>query len=163
MEDESMDKFHTRLRKIASNYNFNNNDEEIRNQIIQNCRSHQLRMKALQESPSLNSLLTMARSYEMAEIQAKEMEEGQDQQHVNATKQKKKGRTITTKTKTCSRCGGPFPHESDCPALGKKCSKCSKMNHFSKCCRTKIDHARSNDRSDDENNSNNDESSSESI
>ena len=42
----------------------------------------------------------MARLYEMAEIQAKEMEEGQDQQHVNATKHKKKA--ISTRVRLSS-------------------------------------------------------------
>ena len=32
----------------------------------------------------------------------------------------------------CYNCGGPFPHSEGkpCPARGKACNKCSKLNHF---------------------------------
>ena len=37
----------------------------------------------------------------------------------------------------CFNCGGPFPHSSNkpCPAKGKTCNKCSKLNHFASQCR----------------------------
>ena len=34
-------------------------------------------------------------------------------------------------------CGGEFPHASKCPALGKTCNFCRKMNHFAKVCKSK--------------------------
>ena len=40
--------------------------------------------------------------------------------------------------KKCYRCGGTFHHQGfDCPAIGKRCSNCKKMNHFTKVCRSK--------------------------
>jgi hypothetical protein len=40
--------------------------------------------------------------------------------------------------KQCFNCGGRYPHVKDrpCPALGKKCKRCGKENHFEKCCRS---------------------------
>ena len=37
----------------------------------------------------------------------------------------------------CYNCGGPFPHSEGkpCPAKGKACNKCSKLNHFASQCR----------------------------
>ena len=37
----------------------------------------------------------------------------------------------------CFNCGGPFPHSTDrpCPAKGKSCNKCSRLNHFASQCR----------------------------
>ena len=45
-----------------------------------------------------------------------------------------------TAGKVCFSCGGTFPHvggRMKCPARGKKCLTCNKMNHFAKCCRMK--------------------------
>ena len=37
----------------------------------------------------------------------------------------------------CSRCGKQSCSKKSCPANGQKCSKCHKMNHFAKVCKTK--------------------------
>ena len=38
--------------------------------------------------------------------------------------------------KDCGRCG--YQHDkATCPAQGKKCSKCHKLNHFASCCLSK--------------------------
>ena len=34
-------------------------------------------------------------------------------------------------------CGFEYPHKTSCPAYGKKCNNCGRLNHFLKCCRTK--------------------------
>ncbi|XP_022810383.1 uncharacterized protein LOC111347399 [Stylophora pistillata] len=42
--------------------------------------------------------------------------------------------------KECYFCGGAFPHaggKEKCPAWGKRCTTCGKLNHFAKCCRSK--------------------------
>ena len=42
------------------------------------------------------------------------------------------------KKQTCRNCGGQYPHEdSPCPAKGKPCHFCKKMNHFASVCRAK--------------------------
>ena len=40
------------------------------------------------------------------------------------------------KKTNCRNCGGEFPHASKCPAVGKTCNFCRKMNHFEKVCRS---------------------------
>ena len=46
--------------------------------------------------------------------------------------------TFEPKKKTnCGNCGGEFPHASKCPAVGKTCNFCRKMNPFAKVCRSK--------------------------
>ena len=52
------------------------------------------------------------------------------------------GQQAQSKTagKVCFSCGGTFPHAGGrmkCPAQGKKCLTCNKMNHLAKCCRMK--------------------------
>ncbi|CAC5394862.1 unnamed protein product [Mytilus coruscus] len=41
------------------------------------------------------------------------------------------------KKTTCRNCGGDFPHANKCPAFGKSCNSCKKMNHFAAVCRSK--------------------------
>ena len=77
IDEETIDVFHTQLGKIAVNCEFNDVDREIKHQIVQTCRNRRLRMRALQESPSLNNLLVMGRSMEMSAVQAEEMEKKQ--------------------------------------------------------------------------------------
>ena len=40
-------------------------------------------------------------------------------------------------SKYCFRCGGSYPHDSECPAMKKKCEKCLRCGHFAKLCHTK--------------------------
>ena len=37
----------------------------------------------------------------------------------------------------CGLCAGNFPHQGTCPAQGKKCMDCGKLNHFAKVCRSR--------------------------
>ena len=42
----------------------------------------------------------------------------------------------TQQRKKCGRCGYDYPHKDNkCPADGKTCSTCNKLNHFAKVCR----------------------------
>lgn len=47
----------------------------------------------------------------------------------------KKGKTHTKDSKECTRCGYKHPPKK-CPAFGQKCSKCKKMNHYSRVCKS---------------------------
>ena len=72
-QDESVDKFVTRLREAASRCDFHDKEREIKDQIVQKCFSDRLRRKALREDPSLTDLLSAARAMETADAQAKAM------------------------------------------------------------------------------------------
>eukprot|EP00057_Strongylocentrotus_purpuratus_P008996 XP_011663470.1 PREDICTED: uncharacterized protein K02A2.6-like [Strongylocentrotus purpuratus] len=39
------------------------------------------------------------------------------------------------KSSQCGNCGYGYPHTGDCPAKGKRCNTCNKMNHFASVCR----------------------------
>ncbi|XP_062585044.1 uncharacterized protein K02A2.6-like [Saccostrea cucullata] len=153
-EGQSLDEFVTELRKLAKTCEFQNVDKEILSQVIQNCRSNRLRRRALREpDKSLDDILTLGRTLEIADSQATEME----RESVNKVKAKtehrmstrsetgykKKWSTSERQQKTqnhpvmCRNCGGEFPHkQKPCPAKGKKCNSCHKLNHFAKVCRS---------------------------
>ena len=72
--DESVAAFHTRLRRLAMTCEFENTDREIKTQIVQNCLSHKLRMKALQNPDlTLTQLLDAGKVTEMSKSKVSKM------------------------------------------------------------------------------------------
>lgn len=156
LDGQSLDEFVTELRKLAKNCQFANTDNEILTQVIQNCRSNRLRRRALREpDKTLDHILATGRALEMADAQALTMEretvnkvqstqrtvrrqpQKQSDQRRNAKPQYRSDKPKQHKH-TCRNCGGQYPHTNECPAKGKKCNFCSKLNHFSKVCRQRL-------------------------
>ena len=52
--DESIDQFHTRLRHLGATCDCSDLDEEIRTQIVENCRSSRLRRKGHRDDTKLS-------------------------------------------------------------------------------------------------------------
>ena len=139
-ENESIDKFVTRLREAAGRCNFHDKDREIKDQIVRKCYSDRLRRKALRENPTLDNLIAAARAMEMADLQAKTMEDANvmrartksksvcavSESCVNKVSQRGKAKTkkdinkfIKNTEKSCFSCGGAWPHPTrrSCPAF----------------------------------------------
>ena len=122
-EGETMDCFHNRLRQYAKNCEFENEAREIKQQIIENCSSNKIRKQALKENIPLDDILQLARATEATELQIKDIECSKPR-NVSLVDMKNNFKT--------------FLHQGfDCPAIGKRCSNCKKMNHFAKICRSK--------------------------
>ncbi|CAB3993903.1 Hypothetical predicted protein [Paramuricea clavata] len=156
MIDETLDQYHTRLRKLATTCEFTDVDREIKTQIIQSCVSTHLRREALCDSMlTLSALLAEGRSFEVSEKQAKGIEKSlaavkideklpteiDDSVNVIQHQQRQQppfARQETLKRK-CYYCGLDYPHkDNSCPAYGKECSFCHKMNHFAKVVKIEI-------------------------
>ncbi|CAG2223866.1 unnamed protein product [Mytilus edulis] len=158
-EGQSLDEFVTELRKLAKTCEFTNVDKEILSQVIQNCKSNRLRRRALREpDKTLNDILTLGRTLEMADTQATEMERETTVNKITNTNKtypktnykQQRGQQASssyhnpnysnrpTRQTQCRNCGGQFPHKNGpCPANGKTCNACHKQNHFAKVCRGK--------------------------
>ena len=162
-DGESIDTFVTRLRTQATRCQFHADDlsSQVRDQIVFGCRSGKLRRKALAENLALDRLIQVARAEESARANAAEMEKANEQSTSDASGDvfkvsRSPGKysnklSLSSKPpakideapnppksdKKCFNCGGPFPHskEKPCPAKGKSCNKCSKLNHFASQCR----------------------------
>ena len=65
---------------------------------------------------------------------------GQHRNNSNIKTKKNFNRNFTPRKRKCGLCGGNYPHQNKCPAEGKYCLKCGKLNHFSKVCRSKSRH-----------------------
>ena len=124
---------------------------EIKRQIIQGTSSVYLRHKAIEQNLALEGLLKAARSMETAEEQTSEKEK--QQSHAvgrgNKTSDDRQESSsgppnFVSRNTKCGLCGGSYLHQGTCPAQGKKCMNCGKLNHFSKVCRSKpTGHSRS--------------------
>ena len=65
-QDETLDSFHTRLRHLATTYEFTDPDREIKTKIVRNCSSPHVRKRALREQMTLQQLLHFGRAYELS-------------------------------------------------------------------------------------------------
>lgn len=135
---ESVDQFVTRLKQKAQHCNFDNADEHIRDQVIEKCKSSHLRRKLLERGGdlTLEQTLTTARAFEQSQQQATGIEGGRNSEaFVNKVSVRKHKPNSSI---TCYRCGqrGHIKSDPACPAIGQKCLKCNKPDHFAKCCKS---------------------------
>ena len=89
---------------------------------------------ALGSFPSLQQAITVCRSEESARSNVRELD-GQPAIGRVPVYQKRYDRKAASDLPTCATCGGK-PHGKDtiCPAIGKKCYKCNRLDHLAKCC-----------------------------
>ena len=160
---QSVDEYVTELRTLSKDCEFADNDKEILSQLIQNCRSNQLRRRALREpEKGLEDIIKLGRAMELSDSQAQAMERGEGGASVsvnavynNQNRGRGQGRPAfrsrsnfrgrgrgqsqfsrrDATSKKCWNCGGNFPHKfGPCPAKGKVCHGCHKRDHFKKMC-----------------------------
>ena len=154
---ETVDGYVNRLRKLASSCAFGAlTDELIRDRLVIGLNDTATKGKLLREQAlDLNKALRIARSSEVADMQLKSMksEEQKKAEEVNMFQKYKKASSRKPKATAnksaekkhkssqakCKYCGREQTHSkvTDCPAYGKTCNSCQKLNHFSSVCRTK--------------------------
>ncbi len=140
---ENVEMFATRLRKLAVNCDFADPEKEIQVQIVAKCRSSQLKKRVLEKDRSLSNLLELARTLELSDTKGRDVAALQSKQVNKIQTARARREHIPTKNshnknthkKQCYKCDLDYPHEDDCPELGKKCLSYEKMNHFARCCR----------------------------
>ena len=130
-KDETLDQYHTRLRALAEPCEFNNLDFELEEQIITGGTLTCIHKQALRDpSYDLKAMLLDGRRDKIGKFQSAEIA-GKEQMS-----------KPSTKSKSCQNFGGPTPHQNACPAQGKECHKCGKMNHSAKFCSGKPEKGR---------------------
>ena len=151
-DDESIAQLVTRLRKTAEGCKYGGDlENQIRDQVVQNCKSNNLRRKLLEKGATLTlaETLTIAASFEAVETQFQTMKlDGQSgassgQIHEVHSSQNKRysqgqGRQYSESSRECFRCGnlGHFGRDLCCPARGKVCGRCGMKDHFAKKCKS---------------------------
>ena len=138
--DETLAAYNNRLRRLAKTCDFTNVDRELKSQLILGYTSSKLRRRALREPKlTLTSLLEIGRTMELAEDQAKRMEDNEQVRinKIEATPSNNSRKPVIPDEQqpTCYYCGGKHTLGRDhCPASGQACNSCGKLNHFSKVC-----------------------------
>ena len=110
--------------------------------------SSKLREKALNENVSYNDLIKLGITKEQSEKGAALLEQASgssrnlDEEVRRLTMENrnlKEAAAESKSEKSCNRCGKEScSQDKSCPALGEKCSKCKKMNHFARVCRSHV-------------------------
>ena len=123
----------------------------IRDHIVFGIKSTKVREKLINEGfdLTLEKCMDISRTYELSQKQLKSMNSGEDPNvHAIRSKFPTKQRSVRKQEKKkssseksphekqavkCMKCG--YTHsDKQCPAMGKKCRFCHKLNHFSKMC-----------------------------
>ena len=99
---ETIDTYYTRLRQLSLTCEFAATDKEVKSQIIQGCASTRLRRKALREDMTLEELIKLARSMEIADKQAAEIENAEKFVDVNAMRKRRTVPRFVEKQKVSS-------------------------------------------------------------
>ena len=137
---ETADKFMVRLRKQVRHCNFGEAlNENLRDQLIEKLPDVELKKKLLEvNSITLEVAIDKVRKWEASREQANQM--------VTPSQETRAGTNPVEETsgrgskencgKTCFNCGKEdhFSQDRNCPARGRKCSKCGKYGHHASCC-----------------------------
>jgi len=149
-EDENIDAYYTELRKLSKNTEFGTlTDSLIKDRIVCGIHSDSVRARLLRNKDlTLTIALETCRAAEQSVSQLKTLgaEAGAKQVHTvhrqsNASRGKPKQRydvhrKVPEVRQQCKYCAGQHDR-GKCPAFGKQCRRCGKMNHFGKACMTK--------------------------
>ncbi|XP_077865913.1 uncharacterized protein LOC144353175 [Saccoglossus kowalevskii] len=137
--NEPLEKYVTDLKILAATCNFLTLQESlIRDRIVCGINDSRLRERLLRESDlDLTKCIQTCKAAEISKEQIKTLEAPamvmavKQQQHRFKKPQWKQAQD----TVTCKYCGTKHKRSKEkCPAYGKKCLYCKKMNHFAKCC-----------------------------
>lgn len=134
-EGETFDIFHSDLLCLVKTCEFCNNcrDSLIRDRIVIGTNDAQLQKELLKmRNLTLKQCIDMCRAYENATKHNNQMMP----ELVNKIQREQKKKYPTNEAK-CRYCGTKHTFKKEkCPAYGKECSKCKKMNHFAIACKT---------------------------
>ena len=142
---EPIDTYVTRLKKLASSCQYGAlEDELIRDNIVYGVTDDNLRIRLLRDADlTLNAAIDLCRASEQAAMQSKVLQKDDSEVnfvHQNSGRTRKPPRDSSEvgTIVNCKYCGSSHARVKEkCPAFGQECSKCSKKNHFARCCLSK--------------------------
>lgn len=149
-EGESFDNFYTQIKKLVKNCAYNDmEDRMLRDRIVMGISDKNLQQKLLEVNDlTLDKAVNRCRAAELSKEHMKNIqkqaeltlsvdkinkEQGQSPNDKGAKYNKQFNKNFYHCLK-CSREHGP----RQCPAYGKKCNKCFKLNHFASGCKNRV-------------------------
>ena len=161
-ESETCEQFITELKVLAKDcgYTAEVQDEMVRDKIVFGTKHKKVRENLIKEGEALTlkRAIEIARTFEIEQSQLKTMNTGEDpnvhlinkkapqqiktpHKFVHRQKPHDKSKGAIPKTSPspniCKRCGNLHKFQK-CPALGKTCRKCNRLNHFAAMCKTNM-------------------------
>ena len=131
---ETADKFMVHLRKQARHCNFCTTlDENLRDQLIEKLPDVELKKKLLEvNNITLDDAMDKFRKWEASREQASQMVTPSQKPGVGTNAVEESPGRGTKGKSVCFNCSkkGHFAQSKNCPARGRKCSKCSKYGHY---------------------------------
>ena len=121
----------------------------VRDRIVCGILNQNVREKLLAEGDelTLEKATIMCRTHEVTQAQLKtfhgtksipiKQEIDAISRYPNRNSSRKKQKASGSKSKPCYFCGGTYSPSHVCPAKGKSCSICKKLNHFARVCQSK--------------------------
>ena len=141
LEDETLADYANRLRVLARSAKVADEllDAQILSVILNNTVDNDTRMKCLDEATTLTTLLEWRRGTDLKNSCASFMDNKRNSANILAVRnnkpQQRSNRTVVP-TQKCFLCGFEYPHVNKmCPASGKRCNKCGRLNHFESVCK----------------------------
>jgi hypothetical protein len=158
---QTIAQYEIELRRLAKDCEFHGYDDEmILDRLLSTCEDEKLQGEALSKDWDLKTFMKHATMKQDIKVQTEdiksEIKTDLPSKHIQATYTEKSHRRSSKKKmylfkntenptppkktfhtgsqQKCSRCGYDQSHET-CPATGKQCNSCGKLNHFSSCCR----------------------------
>jgi len=103
--------------------------------IYNNTADDDVRLKGLDETIGLEALLTWHRAHTLKLTTSNSMAARRSNINaINSNNTSNRQSSNSTSNK-CFLCGYEYPHKQACPAQGKSCRKCGKLNHFERMCK----------------------------
>ena len=144
-ETEPFSQFYTDLRNKANQCTYGDlTDELLRDRIVAGVYDNSLRRQLLKTAD-----LTLVKAVQLCQInEAAESDMAAFKPNVGTSStvdavRPKPNSRLPSKYRSsgsfnCTRCGGNHAYKDPCPAKGKRCNKCKKLNHFASMCRTNV-------------------------
>lgn len=137
---DNFDIYLTRLKELIKPCNFGQMEGKLlKTQIILGIQCRDTLERLLREDMTLEKVVSFCQSVEAAERNCQELGKSMEvhkiiKKNFKASSSSKAKLTINN----CSRCGNTHLINA-CPAYGKVCNKCKKLNHFSNFCKFTFD------------------------
>lgn len=149
-EDEPFYKFETRLKPIARTGKFHQKcvkcnvevdftEQMVRDHLIRGLADLEIKKKVLAlelKECTLEKVLYFVETEELGKRSISDTKMLGDANAISGYKRQKGGKSEPSKPKkTCWKCGGSFPHATECPKKDESCDYCKETNHVKKFCK----------------------------
>lgn len=142
-ENEPFHEFIFRLQNQAKRSNFVDADDMVIDQVIEGCKSTELRKKLLTDDTKLNDVMTLGKTVEEVQKQSKQYERPTSsafertvvQRVVEKHPEKNQSTESGRRCYNCNRPGHIAKETNKCGARNVTCHSCGSKGHFQVCCR----------------------------